>query len=122
MSAIFYHNHKQKQLAEKSFEERLNLCPKTIHTLILPAESFHNAEDYHQKYRLQAHKFVLDQLQLHDTQSLLNHSLAARLNGWLNGYGSLDQFYNEKTALGLDANERLVEYLTQHIPIAERHC
>lgn len=122
MSAIFYHNHNQKNLAEQSFQERLSRCPKTIHTLILPAEDFHNAEDYHQKYRLQAHKFVLDQLQINDTESLLTNSLAARLNGWLNGYGSLDQFFNEKTALGLDNNQRLVEYLTQQIPIAERHC
>lgn len=122
MSAIFYHTLEQKDFAEKSFQKQLTRCPKTIHTLIAPAETFYNAEDYHQKYRLRAHKFVLDQLKLNDNESLFNNPLAARLNGWLNGYGSIDQFVNEKQALGLAENEDLVQYLSREIVTAVRHC
>ena len=122
MSAIFFHNLTQKQLAEESFGIQLKKCPKTIYTLILPADKFYNAEDYHQKYRLRAHKFVIDQLKLYDNESLINNPLAAKINGWLNGYGSIDQFYKLKNALGLDSNKDLVEYLSKEIPVAVRHC
>jgi peptide methionine sulfoxide reductase msrA/msrB len=51
-TAIFYHNEEQKQIAEKSKVElqesgRFN---KPIATLILPAQTFYKAEDYHQDY------------------------------------------------------------------------
>lgn len=51
-TAIFYHNEKQKELAEKSkFElERSGKFDKPIVTEILPATNFYPAEDYHQDY------------------------------------------------------------------------
>ncbi len=51
-SAIFYHNEKQKQLAElsKNTLENLNIFGSPIVTEILPASEFYPAEDYHQDY------------------------------------------------------------------------
>lgn len=44
---IFYHDEEQRVLAEKSKSE---LKMKPIKVEILPAETFYEAEDYHQKY------------------------------------------------------------------------
>ncbi len=51
-SAIFYHDDKQKEIAEKS---RQTLDESTQHknpivTQIVPAPTFYTAEEYHQKY------------------------------------------------------------------------
>ncbi len=51
-SAIFYHNEKQKQLAEQSIQklEDLGKFDKPIATQILPFTTFYPAEEYHQDY------------------------------------------------------------------------
>ena len=49
-SAVFYHNVKQKELAEKSMKEEQKKYDKKITTEIKPAEKFFRAEEYHQQY------------------------------------------------------------------------
>jgi len=49
-SAIFYHNDRQKKLAEKSKKEMQKKFEKPIVTEIVKAGQFYPAEDYHQKY------------------------------------------------------------------------
>jgi peptide-methionine (S)-S-oxide reductase len=51
-SAIFYHNNKQKKLAEKSKEKikKSNKYKNRIVTEIKPVSIFYKAEDYHQQY------------------------------------------------------------------------
>ena len=51
-TAIFYHNEKQKELAEKSKQAMAESgkFKKPIVTLIEPAAPFYPAEDYHQDY------------------------------------------------------------------------
>jgi peptide-methionine (S)-S-oxide reductase len=51
-SAIFYHSEAQKTAAEKKIEELKveGRFPKPIVTLVVPAETFWKAEEYHQKY------------------------------------------------------------------------
>jgi peptide-methionine (S)-S-oxide reductase len=51
-SAIFYHNEKQKEIAEK-YKDQLNKSgawDKPIVTEIVPFSVFYKAEDYHQSY------------------------------------------------------------------------
>jgi peptide methionine sulfoxide reductase msrA/msrB len=51
-TAIFYHNEKQKKIAEKSKREleESGLFDKPIATEIKPATKFYKAEDYHQDF------------------------------------------------------------------------
>lgn len=51
-SVIFYHNKKQKELAEKSKEvlENSGRWRNPIVTQIVPTSTFWKAEEYHQKY------------------------------------------------------------------------
>ena len=51
-SAIFYHDEKQKEIAENSKQtlEQLGKYDLPIVTEIIPAPIFYKAEEYHQKY------------------------------------------------------------------------
>ena len=49
-SVIFYHNEKQKKLAEDSRNEQQKNYDKKIVTEITSAKEFYPAEEYHQKY------------------------------------------------------------------------
>ncbi len=49
-SVIFYHNEKQKKLAEESKNKQQKNYDKKIVTEITSAKEFYPAEEYHQKY------------------------------------------------------------------------
>jgi len=51
-TAIFWHNERQRELAERSRDELAasGRFDKPIVTMIRPAETFYPAEDYHQDY------------------------------------------------------------------------
>ncbi len=51
-TAIFYHDEKQKKLAEQSKAELHKIFENPIATEILPVQEFYRAEDYHQDYFL----------------------------------------------------------------------
>jgi peptide-methionine (S)-S-oxide reductase len=53
-SAIFYHSELQKHIAEESLErlEHSGILRRRIATEIVPASTFWEAEEYHQKYHL----------------------------------------------------------------------
>jgi peptide methionine sulfoxide reductase MsrA len=46
MSIIFYHGQEQKKLAEETFTEEAKKHSDPVHTKILPATTFHDAEEY----------------------------------------------------------------------------
>lgn len=47
---IFYHDDKQKKLAEKSKEEMNKNPGGQVATIIQPSQEFYRAEEYHQRY------------------------------------------------------------------------
>ncbi|OWF39648.1 Peptide methionine sulfoxide reductase [Mizuhopecten yessoensis] len=84
-------------VAEESRDKFQKEMTRPIATKILPAGEFYNAEDYHQKYMLRQHKDFLNKLNLSDEDIVTSH-VAARLNGYVGGFGSLEQFDQKNMA------------------------
>lgn len=100
MSAIFYHNDHQRELAEKTRAEHQKHYAQPIVTEIVKAGPFYEAEDYHQKYILRQHSHILDKLNLTDAE-VIKSKAACRLNGYLGGYGTSEGFLKECEELEL---------------------
>lgn len=104
MSAIFYHDDEQKAEAEQTKAEQEKKAGVKFVTVIAEAGKWHDAEDYHQKYRLRGHTTIFNQLALNDQQVITTH-IAARLNGWLSGYGDPKHIDKEFKELGLTSEQ-----------------
>ncbi|XP_023711728.1 peptide methionine sulfoxide reductase isoform X2 [Cryptotermes secundus] len=108
-SLIMHHDQDQKELAEKTLKEEEEKKSGYIVTKILPAKEFYDAEDYHQKYRLQQHPLLMEATGLVPGPQLKSSHLAARLNGYVVGSGGVAQFDSEVSRLGLD--EKTANYV-----------
>ncbi len=75
---------------------------QTVATDIVPLNTFYLAETYHQKYFLQNTTLFADIKGIYpDDRDWLNSTAAARLNGYLGGYGQADTFDRDIKPLGL---------------------
>ncbi len=83
-SAIFYHNAEQEQIAKNSRDEKQKQLGTTIRTDIEPATEFTCAEDYHQKYKLQARSNIMKALNVKTYDDLINSPVACKMNGYVN--------------------------------------
>merc|ERR1712156_39036 len=108
---FFYHDEEQKELALKTFDEAKKQRNRPIATEIAPATEFTDAENYHQKYLLQHHPWLLESLEIHPGDHLIQSHVAARLNGYIGGYGNVKDFNIEAPQLGL--NEKMMEYVAR---------
>jgi peptide-methionine (S)-S-oxide reductase len=103
MAAVFYHDDRQQQLAVETRDQIAEGLGQEVHTQILPAETFYLAEDYHQKYNLRRYKDIYGELAAvyPTTEALIASTAAARLNGYVAGYGTREQLDAEIERLGL---------------------
>lgn len=90
ISAIFYHDESQQELAKKWIQQNGSQFGSAIVTELLQYSTFHNAEDYHQKYFLRKNKSLFKELKLDDAQ-VITSPIATQLNGLCAGFGSVEQ-------------------------------
>ncbi|XP_011502228.1 PREDICTED: peptide methionine sulfoxide reductase [Ceratosolen solmsi marchali] len=118
ISLILYHNDEQRILAEKSRDYLQREKNEKFITEISPFRKFYPAEDYHQKYRLQQHPWLLENIGLKGgSEDLRNCPLAAKLNGYLVGVATLDEFERQVPSLGL--SDKVLQYVRKYV--IERH-
>ena len=101
-AAIYYHDDTQRQVAEQTRGELLHL-KGAVTTDVLPANAFYLAEDYHQKYRLRGLEVVERELTAiyPKLEDFVDSTAAARINAWVAGDGTREQFERELPRLGL---------------------
>ena len=113
MSIIFYHNKEQKILALQTKELEEARRGRTIKTLIAPFSEFYLAEDYHQKYYLQQDNILMKEFDIMypAAKDFINSTAAARVNGYVGGYGTSATLQKELDSLGLSTTgiSRLLE-------------
>ncbi len=102
-AVVFYHNPEQKELAEKTREELAEKTGRNVYTAIEPYTNFYSAEDYHQKYYLQANRRLIGELKeiYPDFTDLVYSTAAARINGYIMGYGTSEELERDLPELGL---------------------
>lgn len=97
ISLLHYHSEKQKEAIEKVKKEMEKELGEPIETEIAGFTQFTPAEERHQKYYLKRYPKTLDQLKnLFPTEdSLMASTFAARLNGFVKGYGTREGLKQE---------------------------
>ena len=120
MSIIFYHDEEQKRLALGTRDREAANRNARLYTEIVPYSEFYLAEDYHQKYRLQHEPDLIGEFRrmFPHMADFVNSTAAARVNGYLAGYGTSQALEEEIDMLGL--SEAGVRKLRQIVTVRER--
>jgi methionine-S-sulfoxide reductase len=103
-AVVFAKDAEQKRLAEESRTKVAKRLGTEVVTEILPAGTFTPAEDYHQKHRLRSTPGLMAEFREmfgSDAKAFRESTAAARVNGYLDGFGTLEQLKDELPALGL---------------------
>ena len=108
MSILFVHNEEQKRLAAEARDREAIKRKGKIFTEIAPAGEFYPAEAYHQKYYLRQEPDLMKAFKAMypKDDDFMNSTAAARLNGYLGGYGTLELLQAELEGYGLSPDGR----------------
>jgi peptide-methionine (S)-S-oxide reductase len=90
MSAVFYHDDAQKELALQTKDREEVKRGRAVATAVLPLTAFYLAEDYHQKYLLRQQSDLMREFRAAypESKDFVASTAAARVNGYLGGHGS----------------------------------
>ena len=119
-TALFFHNEEQKRIAYQSRDREAARIKGKIQTEVLPATEFYAAEDYHQKYYLRQ-DFVLGtefRMIFPFGRDFVNSTAAARVNGYMGGYGTNAALKEDVDRLGLSEAGR--KRLLDNVPSSGR--
>ena len=115
MSTIYFHSEEQKRLAVETRNREAAKRNTKIYTEIVPASKFYLAEAYHQKYLLRQRPALMKEFSAiyPATENFVNSTVAARINGYFGGYGTLIDLKAELNNLGLspETSNKLLEIL-----------
>lgn len=115
MSIIFYHTAEQKRLAEETKAVLSDMVREKVYTEIIPFKEFYLAEDYHQKYHLRQNSELMDIFRelYSDEDDFISSTEAARINGYIAGYGKLESLLNELDSLDIppEARQTVIEII-----------
>jgi len=108
MSIIFFHNREQRELAIEMMDREAARRKGKIYTEIVPYAEFYPAEAYHQKYSLRREPDLMKEFNAMypSDNDFMNSTAAARLNGYLDGYGMLEALQAELDSYGLSPGAR----------------
>src|SRR5688572_5644149 len=113
-NAIFYSGEAQRAAAQETMAEVERRIGRPVRTVVAPLSRFYPAEDYHQKYYLRGYAPLVAELAGYSEEALRESRVAARLNGYVSGFGSAEQFERERASLGLSPNgEALLRRILQ---------
>ncbi len=101
MSAVFYANKTQWAQALETGQQRMAGKTVTLRTPLIPLATFYRAEDYHQKYYLRRYANLMHEFEAYSPQAFTDSTVAARLNGYVGGYRTVEQLDAELPGLGL---------------------
>lgn len=78
-----------------------------VFTEVLPYNGFYLAEGYHQKYYLRQHPDLMREFtaMYPRERELINSTAAARVNGYVAGYGTYENLLSEVSSFGLSPEE-----------------
>jgi hypothetical protein len=107
-AVVFYHDEAQKRLAEETRERLAAKLKRPVHTEVIPFSRFYPAEAYHQKYYLRQNRRLLKELQHFYPQDvdLMNSTAAARVNGYLGRFGTIEKLKADVDRFGLSESGR----------------
>ena len=107
-SIIFYHHEEQKRLAIELKEKEESRLGSKIFTEIIAFSKFYPAEDYHQKYYLRQDRELMKDFNIiyPATGDFISSTAAARINGYVGGYGTPETLQEELPSYGLSDTGR----------------
>jgi peptide-methionine (S)-S-oxide reductase len=90
-------------LAESWKQQWNAITGKELYVDIIPYKAFYPAEDYHQKYYLKMQASPYQELKriYPEENQLVNSTAAARINGYMAGYGTFTRLQQQIDMYGL---------------------
>lgn len=102
-SIVFVHDEEQEAIARATSDALGQEAGSPVMTEIKPYETFYTAEAYHQKYYLQNRREIFEAVRrmYPSLDDFVDSTTAARINGYIAGYGSSEQFEEEMALINL---------------------